>query len=194
MSVTAKCNATKDFLRHIANKVFAEALEKLPSSVVTEFRKRLGRLEDKYDFSIYGGRPERLAEALSSPEWRELVEYAEKSNVVWLIRKILEKAAEAYKDTCPTVYEKIQAERSRLARMEEKEGVEELTSDELYRALKYKGYRVEVGQDGDIFVSETNVSARLKVANGMIEYEICRTGKSSSIDSILIKIDKIKEL
>ncbi|MCE4628110.1 MAG: hypothetical protein F7C34_03055 [Desulfurococcales archaeon] len=186
------CKARKDFVRHIANKIIASAMDKLPASVLGEIRKRLGRLEDKYDFSVHGGRPERLAEALSSDEWNDLVEYAEKSGALWVLRRILEEAAEAYKD-CPRVYEKIAAELERLQGVEEGTPREELTIDKLERELKYRGFRVERKRD-KIIVDEGNITAELSLEEGLITYRVCKEGKAHTLDGVLVRIEKLREL
>ncbi len=186
----ARCDAGEDFIRHIANKVFADALKKIPASAVTELRKRLGELEDKYDFSIYGGRPERLAEALSSPEWRDLVEYAEKMNVTWVLAEILKRAEEAY-EGCTRVAEKIRAEFSRLGRKEVE--VEEITLEKLFRDLKYRGFRVAHEND-KIVIDEGNVVVEIGIEDGMIVYNICKAGKTSSLDGLIVRINKMREI
>jgi hypothetical protein len=186
-----ECKPSKDFIRHIANKVFAEAIEKIPSNMVAELRKRLGRLEDKYDFSLFGGRPERLADALSSPEWRDLVDFAEKMNVTWVLRTILERALEAYKD-CPVVYERITLELEKLSKSESQKP-EEISAQSLCRALKYRGYKCEL-QDDKIVFEEPNIKVVLRVSNGSIHYEICKTGRTLNIDGVLVRLEKIREL
>jgi len=186
------CRARKDFVRHIANKIIASAMEKLPASVLGEIRKRLGRLEDRYDFSVHGGRPERLAEALSSDEWRDLVEYAEKSGALWVLRRILEEAAEAYRD-CPRVYEKIVSELERLQGAEEGAPREELTIEKLVRELKYRGFRVERKRD-KVVVDEGNIIAELYLEDGLIAYRVCKEGKAHTLDGVLVKIEKLREL
>ncbi len=192
----AECKVTRDFIRHIANKVFAEALNKIPASVVSELRKRLGRLEDKFDFSVYGGKPERLSEALSSTEWRDIVDYAEKSNVLWVLRNILEEAAKAYRDQCPQLYEKIMSELELVVRREGGKAAaeEELTPEVVYRTLKYRGYKVTLANENEILVEESGITAKLTVENGRITYEICRKGKASTIEGLLIKIEKLREI
>ena len=54
-STNKACNPTKDFLRHIANPIISLNTGKLALSVVDDIKKRLGRAEDKYRFSIYNG-------------------------------------------------------------------------------------------------------------------------------------------
>ena len=190
-----ECKVERDFLRQIADKVFAEALSRVPMSIVSELRKRLSRLEDTYDFSKFGGRPERLAEALSSQEWSDIVEYAEKSNVLWIIRKILEKAAESYRDGCPRVYERIRQELDRLARREARSEGEEITLDVIYRGLKVRGYRVEYSENKDeVIIDEGTIEARISVSDGMLSYEICKRGKATTLEGVIAKINKIREI
>jgi hypothetical protein len=184
------CQVNRDFIRHIANKVFAEAVEKIPSNIVAELRKRLGRLEDKYDFSIFGGRPEKLADALSSPDWRDLVDFAEKMNMTWVIRVILERALEAYKD-CPMVYDKIREELAKLSESKS-ERSEEISLQSICRSLKYRGYKCEI-HDDKIILEEPNIRVSISISNGNMAYEICRHGKTTSLDSILIRVEKLRE-
>ena len=186
-----ECDVSQDFIRHISNRVFAEAIKKIPASAVSELRKRLGRLEDKYDFSLYGGRPERLAEALSSPEWRDLVDYAEKTNVSWVLAEILKRALEAYKG-CPSVAEKIRAELERLTRKEGEEE-EELSLEQVFRDLRFRGFKVSREQDR-LLVDEGNITVELSVVGGVIEYSICKQGKTSTLDGLLARIEKMREL
>jgi len=60
-----------DFLRHIVTKVLTPTT--LDVKRLDEARKLLAKAEAKYNFSSYGGEPERLADYLLSPDFINLV-------------------------------------------------------------------------------------------------------------------------
>ncbi|MGC9071645.1 MAG: hypothetical protein ACP5HK_02980, partial [Acidilobus sp.] len=93
--MATNCNVKRDFLRHIAMPKIAEALVNVDlkkaievkgkstydvkqlnakvSGVLNDMKRRLSLAETSYNFSAYGGHPERLASYLGSPEWDELI-------------------------------------------------------------------------------------------------------------------------
>lgn len=83
------CRPSRDFLRYIANRVIARYAAKLPSGVIEDIRDMLGRGEDKYRFSIYGGDPRNLVKYFESEEWRDLVEYAVNTGALGMLVDIL---------------------------------------------------------------------------------------------------------
>ncbi len=191
-----ECYVKKDFIRNIANKVLAEALEKIPASAMSELRKQLGRAEDKYKFTVYGGNPLNLIKYFDSDEWKDLVDYAERTNILWVLEKILASLINEYKSQCPQVVERAKEE---LEKLKSKIGGEvtegDLTIDVLYRTLKFAGYKVEYVEPGDeIEVKEPFLTVRLAVKEGKIEYTICKQGKVTTLDAVMTKINKIREL
>ncbi|MGC9210191.1 MAG: hypothetical protein ACP5FT_02870 [Acidilobus sp.] len=130
------CSPKRDFLRHIAMPRIAEALVSVDlgkavevkntgtydvkqlnariAGILNDIKKRLASAEVSYSFSIYNGRPERLAQYLSSPEWDELMRYviSELKDapqalefVVGVIKDILNLTKQGYKDACGLVSE-----------------------------------------------------------------------------------------
>ncbi len=139
------CRAKRDFLRHIAMPSIAEALvlidqgqalqpkgkgqqdvKQLKAKVaglLSEIKRRLSSAEVSYNFSIYGGQPERLAPYLSGPEWDEivkdvLIELEENQEALAflldVLRRILTSTAESYNGSCPSVEEAAKRALSRL--------------------------------------------------------------------------------
>ncbi|MEB3845315.1 MAG: hypothetical protein LRS48_06545 [Desulfurococcales archaeon] len=188
-----ECNVQVDFTRHIVNKILSENIEKIPASALSELRKRLGRAEDKYRYSIYGGDPSRLHDFLKSQDWRDLEDYAEKMNIEWVLIAILKRAYEKYKDACPSLAEAIRIELDRLENKAKGGKGEEITAEAVYRKLKFEGYKVDMNND-TIIINEPFLTAELRVVGGRIEYTICRKGKAGTLDAVLAKIEKIKEL
>jgi hypothetical protein len=188
-----ECSLKKDFIRNIANKVLADALDKIPASAMSELRKRLGRAEDKHRFTIFGGNPANLEKYLKSGEWKDLVDYAEKTNVVWVLRRILEEALKEYEANCPQVAKTIREELEKLESREKGE-TQEITLDSVYRMLKFSGYKVEFSKEDEIIVDEPNIKVTLTVKSGKIDYTICKSGKVGSVEALLAKIEKIREI
>ncbi|MEB3774546.1 MAG: hypothetical protein GSR86_06455 [Desulfurococcales archaeon] len=186
------CSPDKDFLRHIANKVLSENINKIPANIIDDIRKQLGRGEDKYKFTIFGGNPARLADYLDSEDWRDLVDLAKNLHLEWLLREILERLEEEYRSTCPMVAEKARAAAERLAEAKEEE--KKLDRDSVFRGLKYAGYKVELTKEGAIEVEEPNIKVRIEIVNNKIHYTICKEGTASTIDAIMARIEKIREI
>lgn len=146
----AACRAKRDFLRHIAMPHIAEALALIDqgkalqpkgkgqqdtkqlrakvTGLLSEVKRRLSSAEVSYNFSIYGGQPERLASYLSGPEWDQVVrdvlielkgEPDALSLVIDVLRNILTSTAESYGGSCPQVEE---AARKALDRLNELAG------------------------------------------------------------------------
>ncbi len=190
-----ECYVKKDFIRNIANKILAEALEKIPASAMSELRKQLGRAEDKYRFTVYGGDPRNLVKYLESNDWRELVEYAEKSNILWVLEKILAKLIEEYNNTCPEVVEHARKELKKLQDKTSGKKTEDISIDVIYRTLKFAGYKVEyIDAEDAVEVKEPYLTVRIYVKEGKIEYTICKSGKAPTLEGIMVKINKIREL
>ncbi|MDT7875403.1 MAG: hypothetical protein RXQ80_01450 [Sulfolobaceae archaeon] len=60
-----------DFLRHIVTRVLTPLT--LDMKRLDEAQKLLAKAESKYNFSSYGGNPEKLADYLLSPDFVNLV-------------------------------------------------------------------------------------------------------------------------
>ena len=109
-----------DFLRQIVNRVLAES--QLPRQVVEDVRRMVGRAEDKYKFSAFGGDIRRLADYISSREFDDLVNLLKGADALNVLIEILERAKEAYRDY-PEVVKAIEE------RLEEIKGKAEKTEE-----------------------------------------------------------------
>ncbi|GBF09763.1 hypothetical protein apy_14880 [Aeropyrum pernix] len=188
------CRPSRDFLRYIANRVIARYAAKLPASVVEDIRDMLGRGEDKYRFSIYGGDPRNIVKYFDSEEWRDLVEYAANTGALSMLMEILDALAAEYRRECPEVAEAAEREVERLKAGEEKLGRrEELSLERIYRMLSLAGYRVE-SKDGTLEVDEGLIKLIIKLEGQTLEYTICKSGRSKTLEGVLSKLSKIREL
>ena len=185
------CSPDKDFLRHIANKVLSENIDRIPANIIDDIRKQLGRGEDRYKFTIFGGDPIRLIEYLESEEWRDLVELAKNLHLEWLLREVLELLAKEYSSNCPPVAGKAREAAEKLAEAKEEK---KLDRDSIFRGLKYAGYKVEMTREGAIEIEEPNIKVRIEIVNNKIHYTICKEGTVSTIDAIMARIEKIREI
>ncbi len=147
--MASTCRPKKDFLRHIAMPSIAEALVKLDlgqapqikgknahevrqlrariAGLLGEIKRRLASAEVSYNFSAYGGQPEKLASYLGGPEWDEVVRgvLAELRDdqealefLTGVLRGMLSSVVDSYRDSCPPVYEAAQRALSRLSELE----------------------------------------------------------------------------
>ena len=189
------CEPSKDFLRHIANKVISENTAKIPLPVINDIRKALGRAEDKYKFSIFGGNPLTLKDYLSSQEFQDLVELLRVHNLTWVIEKILEGLLEEYRESCPEVAEAAKRALEEIRRSpRERRDRERVDLDIMYRMLKLHGYKVERSEEGYLIVDEPGIRMRVSVANGVVEYQICKLGRAQTLEAVLAKLEKIREI
>ncbi|MCX8195584.1 MAG: hypothetical protein N3F67_00645 [Acidilobaceae archaeon] len=190
-----ECRARKDFLRHIANRVFMNYADRTPVRLMEEIKERLARGEDKYKFSVYGGSPERLADFLSSEEWADIVKFAKNVGLSPLVQDILKRLAEEYRD-CPQVASRaLEA----LSKLEKGTAPEEpkITLSQLVNKLELYGLRPEVveREEGSvIIVRDAIVSLELSVSEGMISYTISKRGKASTFEAVLAVLQKVREL
>ncbi len=190
-----RCEPSKDFLRHIANKVISENTAKIPLPVINDIRKALGRAEDKYKFSIFGGNPLMLKDYLSSQEFQDLVELLRVHNLTWVIEKILDGLLEEYKESCPEVAEAAKRALEEIRRSpRERRDKERVDLDIMYRMLKLHGYKVERSEEGYLIVDEPGIRVRVSVANGVVEYQICKLGRAQTLEAVLAKLEKIREI
>jgi hypothetical protein len=191
----AKCVAQKDFLRHIANRVISENTAKIPLPVINDIRKALGRAEDHFKFSVFGGDPARLVDFLNSQEFQDLIEMLRVHNLVWVIERILQDLMREYSESCPPVAEAAAKVLEDLRRTpKERSDKEKMDLDVIYRTLKLHGYKVERSEEGYLVVDEPGMRVRISVSGGVIEYQICRLGRAQTLEAVLSKIEKIREL
>jgi len=190
------CTPNRDFLRNIVNHVLAEAAEKLPVNVLNEIKNRLARAEDKYRFSIYGGKPIRLVDYLSSDDWAELVQYASNLNVEWVLIDILRALEEAYRESCPQVAQQARKALEEILRLQESRDVQRptLTADMLARMLRLRGYKAEVQDDRLVIVEGSTYQARIEIVDGYIRYTICREGRTQTVEGLEAKLQKLGEI
>ncbi|MCE4612169.1 MAG: hypothetical protein F7B17_09390 [Desulfurococcales archaeon] len=187
------CRPSRDFLRHIANRVIAEYAHKLPATTVEDIRKRLSSAEDKFKFSIYGGDPARLLDYFESEEWAGLVDYAKNTHSEEVLLQILKRLAEEYGDECPDVASRALEEAERIAREGGKVGREELSVERIVRKLKLMGYKIDV-EGSKIVIDEGIVKVEMRVEEEAIRYVIHREGVARSLDGVLAKLERIREI
>ncbi len=191
--MTQVCSPDKDFLRHIVNKVISDNSHRIPLNVVDDIKKSIAEGESRYRFSIFGGDPSRLVEYLESDEWKELVDLARNLHVIWILEEILAKLADTYKENCKTVAEKALEVIEKQLKTTVKEE-ETLNPENIYRTLKYAGFKVDMGNDNIITIEEPFMKIRLEVKDGKILYTICRIGKATTLDAVMARIEKIREI
>ncbi len=193
--VGENCRPSKDFVRHIVNHVLSSVAEKLPISVFNELRARFSRAEEKYKFSIFGGSPHNLSKYLRSEDFEALLAYARTTGSEWVLAEILENLLSSYQSSCPEVAE---VAKEMLEAIKSSGPVKEklkITPEILYRALKMRGYKVSLEETSNIIRLEgPNFMLEAKVVDGMIQYTLCRMGKTTSIDALNAKIEKMREL
>jgi hypothetical protein len=189
------CEPTKDFLRHIANRIIAENTAKIPLPIISDIRKALGRAEDKYKFSLFGGDPSRLLDYLNSQEFQDLVELLRAHQLEWVIIEILEALAREYSEKCPAVARRALEAAEEIKRTpSERAKKEEIDLDFVYRSLRVRGYKVEKSEEGYIIIDEPYVKARIRVVNGVIEYQICKDGRAHTVDAVVARLEKMAEI
>ncbi len=193
MQEATRCRPKKDFIRHIVNHVLAEAADKIPVPVFNDLRAAFSRAEDKFRFALFGGDPARILDYLQSDDWKNLVEYAKSFNVEWVLISILESLYNAYREDCPQVAEAARSIAEKLRKEESKTG-QLLTPDVVLRTLRIRGYKVERGPGGTVVVEGVNFRAELEIVDGVINYTICRTGKTTTIEGVEAKMKKISEI
>lgn len=185
------CLPRKDFIRQIANRVLAESAGKISISILGDLKERLVRGEDKYGFSAYGGDPARIIEYLESDDWASLVDYARNLHVEWVLEKLMLELAREYSEDCSEVA-KIALKRAEEIRA--KGPLQEaLSIEKAERLLKLHGYNVQV-QGNKLEFEEPFIKVRLELTGVGINYQICKAGKASSINAVLSKLEKIREM
>lgn len=193
MASAGECRPTKDFLRHIANRVISENIARLPLNVVDDIKKRLGQAEDKYRFSLYNGNPLRLVDYLRSEDFLELAKYLKALHVDWILDGILQALEEEYSESCRPVAEAAREAR-RTLKEEKVEVKERITVDGIARMFKMAGYKVERTEEGKIVVEEPNIKVTVWAEGDGVSYMICRTGRVTTFEALMAKISKIREI
>ncbi len=140
-----------DFLRHIVNRMLAE--KGAPKQIVDDVRKIVGKAEDKYKFSSFGGDVRNLAEFIQSRDFDDLIAIFKSVGSIDILVEILKRAKEAYKDY-PNVVAAIESRLKELT-----SGVEDVKARieaayNMLKTLEDKGYKVEYDKD--------NLRVRLK--------------------------------
>ncbi len=186
-----KCSPYKDFLRHIVNRVLSNYAEKVPANILDDIRKHIGRAEDKYRFTVFGGDPSKLVDYFNSDDWRDLVEYLRNLHMEWILKEILNTLIAEYSQNCPQV---VETARKAAEGLETKGEERKIDRDTVYRSLKYAGYKVEIAKDGGIEVEEPNIRVRIEITNNKLHYRICKEGTASTLDAVMARIEKIREL
>lgn len=181
--------ARKDFLRNVVNTKLSINSDRLPASLIEDLREELGKAEDKYKFSVYGGDVRRLADYLSSPDFEKIVMLARAHNALWILREILEDTMREYIDT-PEI---VEAARKRLETLEETIRSSRIDIDSVARLLKNAGFKVEVSGD-EIRVKLYNGYAVIKASGVSLQYSISLEGRTIDPDSILKKLNIIRTI
>jgi len=191
--VAEDCRIDRDPLRHVINRVLSETAKKIPVSVFNDIKKALGRAEDKFRFSIYGGNPLNIVSYLESEDFRDLVNTAYSLQVDWVIKEILAALVDEYRVSCRRIAEKAE---EALKQVEEGKPAarEELTPEAVYRRLRLMGFNAEMDEAGVVRFESSGTSVTLTLKEGMIHYTICRKGKVHTIEGLILRIEKLGEL
>lgn len=188
-----ECKASKDFIRHIVNRVISDNINRIPATVIDDVKNRFGRAEDKYRFTIYGGDPRRLLDYFNSDDWKDTVKFIVGYNLEWLVRLILESLISEYRESCAPVAEKARELLGEIERLRgEKEGAR-ITPEYVYRKLSNAGYKVRIN-DNVVEVEESLVTLSIEVSGNTLNYKMCKTGSSKSLEGILLKLEKLREI
>ncbi|RLF15365.1 MAG: hypothetical protein DRJ66_04535 [Thermoprotei archaeon] len=111
-----------DFLRQIVN---VELAEKNVSPKVSDIVKSLvSSAEDKYNFSVFGGDPKKLADYLMSGDFEDVMKTLISNNYYQVLLDILNKVMEAYADDTKVI------EAAKMA-LEKSEKIKQETEKEL---------------------------------------------------------------
>ncbi|MEN2999831.1 MAG: hypothetical protein ABDH61_04575 [Acidilobaceae archaeon] len=188
-----KCAVRKDFLRHIVNRVLMDYADRLPARVLEDIKERMGRGEDKYNFGIYGGNPEKIVDYLSSEEWADLVKHMRSLGMTGVLEAILRRLAEEYRD-CPPV----SAKALELAeRLEVTPEVPRVTEAQVLNRLQLEGLKPELveREEGRVIVVKDAVTTlEITLSEGVISYTMCKKGKSATLETVLALFQRLREL
>ena len=194
ISVSSECRATRDFMRHIVNRVISDNINRIPSTIVDDIKKYFGRAEDKYKFTIYGGNPSRLLDYFESEDWKDTLKFLLGYNLEWLIKLILEALARDYAESCEPVAQRAKSLLGEIERLKrESERSSQLTPEYIYRKLSNAGYKVRL--DGNVVEFEEGlISVRIEVSEDTLNYRLCKTGSAKSLDGVMVKLEKMREI
>ncbi|MDP8002629.1 MAG: hypothetical protein ACP5I6_04815 [Caldisphaera sp.] len=187
-----QCKPNKDFMRNIVNNVLSELSVKIPVNVSEEIRKRIGYAEAKYKFSIYGGNPIKIKDYLLSEEWNDLVSFVKSLHLNDILKSILDRLYNEYNQSCPQVAEIAKNISDNLS-MPQENKKENISIDNIINSLKLEGYQVE-SMENEVTFKDGNVLVRISLANGLFTYTICKDGKAQNLDSIIARVNKVKEI
>jgi hypothetical protein len=186
-----ECRPTKDFIRNIVNNVVSDYSSKISSNIIEEIKKKIGYAEAKYKFSIYGGDPQKIINYLQSEEWSDLVSYTRSLHIEDILKTILERLYNEYKNSCGNVAEFAKNLSDSFNLSQEKR--ENISLDSIINSLKLYGYQPEV-MENEVSFKDGNVNVRIIVANGSLSYIVCKEGKAQNLDTIMARTNKIKEI
>jgi hypothetical protein len=179
-------------MRNIVNNVLSELSVKIPVNVSEEIRKRIGYAEAKYKFSIYGGNPIKIKDYLLSEEWNDLVSFVKSLHLNDILKSILDRLYNEYNQSCPQVAEIAKNISDNLS-MPQENKKENISIDNIINSLKLEGYQVE-SMENEVTFKDGNVLVRISLANGLFTYTICKDGKAQNLDSIIARVNKVKEI
>ncbi|MEM0340149.1 MAG: hypothetical protein QXN05_04530 [Acidilobaceae archaeon] len=199
----SECRPRLDFLRNIFNTVLLEESSgrSLPLVVIEELKKRMARAEDRFKFSIYGGDPRGLIKFFESEEWRNIVSYANSTDALWVLKEALKRLKEDYEKSCPEVAIKAEEALKNITKLEKQSfqtQEHQITLDMLVRKLKLEGIQAEILTDEHgtryVLIERPLVKVRVELSEGVIKYEIWRSGKTNSIEGLLAVLKKYESI
>ncbi|MCE4617120.1 MAG: hypothetical protein F7C32_00845 [Desulfurococcales archaeon] len=179
----------KDFLRNIVNTKLSVNSDRLPAALIEDLREEVGRAEEKYKFSVYGGDVKRLVDYLNSSDFEKIVMLARAHNALWIVREILEEAKKEYSGY-PEI---VNAINKRLENLEETIRTSRIDIDAVARMLKNAGFKAEVSGD-EIRVKLYNGYAIIKATGLSLHYSISLEGRTIDPESILKKLNIIRTI
>ena len=181
-----------DFLRQIVNPILAKHSVRLPRQVVDDIRKSIGRAEDRYKFSSYGGDMSKLADYLRSKDFDEVISIVKGVDAMNVLVEILEMARDAYREypeVVKAIEERIEELKGKATKEEERidAALNVLKSlEELGVSIKRKGNTIELtyqpyfeakvayDKDKRLFVLEYNLTGKLTAESAGTMYDFIR--------------------
>jgi len=182
-----------DFLRQIVNPILAKYSVRLPRQIIDDVRKSIGRAEDKYKFSSYGGDITKLADYLRSRDFDEVISIVKGADAMNILIEILEAAKNAYKEypeVVKAIEERIEELRGKTTKEEERidaalnvlKALEEVgvTVKKKDNAIEltYQPYfegKVVYDKNKKLFVLEYKLSGKLTAESAGTIYDVVKT-------------------
>ncbi|HIC99549.1 MAG TPA: hypothetical protein EYP08_08005 [Pyrodictiaceae archaeon] len=182
-----------DFLRQIVNPILAKYSVRLPRQVIDDVRKSIGRAEDRYKFSSYGGDIVKLADYLRSRDFDEVISIVKSADAMNILVEILETARDAYKEypeVVKAVEERIEELKGKTTKEEERidAALNVLKAlEELGIAVKKKNNAIELvyqpyfegkvtyDKNKKLFVLEYKLAGKLAAESAGTIYDIVKT-------------------